>query len=359
MRCALVVVMCVGAACAATGPRVCPAGSRLASQDPPTGRVEWCTTALPTAAVPAPGRAYAGVLGLAHPGPMRGDLHGPFTRWYPGGGIESHGDYVVVGPSSVPHGVWGMWHPDGSRKSVGRYDRGRPVGCFALWDEAGNAITGMVDGEELRAEPCTVPPHDHLRRIERRSHPRAGRSEWGDASMIAIAQTGTFGAANATQQEPDPSARGMLQLAVRHRLGRLRVGPALTLRLAESDDLRAFAASGVAAIAAPLPHHRLAAELELQLGVQHVEITARRTDRSGAASVGARTLIGGVRFGLAFQMAPRLHLVGGARVDGSPRHETVHQVRYCAPQCGPAIDETWRMGGAAWGIDLGIRVIVR
>src|ERR1043165_6694994 len=147
MRCVMAMGV-VATACASTG-RICPTETRLASEDRPTGRVEWCAKEIGgAAAIPAPGRTrdYERVLGMAHPAALTG-LVGPYTHWYPNGTVESHGSYVEDGAVSVADGAWAFWYSNGMRKLVGRYDRGRPVGCFELWDEQGNEVLGQVEGD--------------------------------------------------------------------------------------------------------------------------------------------------------------------------------------------------------------------
>jgi len=311
------------------------------------------------AAMPVPGRDYPSLLGMAHPTAKSGGLRGPFTHWYPNGGVESHGRYVEDGSTSVPDGAWGFWYPDGTRKSMGRYDRGRPVGCFSMWDEQGSQVTGVVEGDQLRVEHCELPADDALTQIELRSRPASGRNRWGDASLHVFAQGGAFGASNATQRDPDPSARATVQAVLRKHLGRLRVGPALGLRLSDSNDSRAYTAGVVAAIGLPLPHRRLDAEVEAQLGLQYFEVAARRTDLTGVGSVSFWVPLGGVRGTVSFALTPALLVVGGVSLDGSLAHEADREVRYCAPFCSPPIMETWSVGGAAYGFDLGLRLMLR
>jgi len=354
----LFVVLGVGVTACATA-RVCPTGSRLVSEDRATGRVEWCArTVGGVSAMPVPGREYPSLLGMAHPAAITG-LRGPFTHWYPNGGVESHGQYVEDGSTSVPDGLWGFWYADGTRKRVGRYDRGRPVGCFSVRDEQGNQVIGIVEGDHLRVEPCDPPADEALTQVEMRSRPESTRSRWGDASLHALAQGGAFGASNATQQDPDPSARATVQAALRKYVGRFRVGPALGLRLSDSNDSRAYAAGVVAAIGLPWPRGRLGAEVETQLGVQYFEIAARRTDFAGVGSASFWAPLGSARLTISFALMPTLQIVGGASVDGSPSYDADREVRYCAPFCSPPVGETWKIGGASFGFDLGLRLMLR
>ena len=288
---------------------------------------------------------------------MRGGLDGPFTHWYPNGGLESHGTYVEDGGTSVPDGVWAFWYPDGTRKLVGRYDHARPVGCFAIWDEQGNQVTGIVQGDQVRIDRCD-PPMDDVARVEKRSHPTSDADRWGDVSLHGLVQGGDFGASNSTQTNPDPAARGTIDGSLRKYLGRFRIGPTLGMRLSDSSDERAYKAGVVAAIGAPLSD-RFGVEAEAQLAIQYLEIGARRMDVPGVGNVDFWAPLGGLRGTVSFAVAPKLLLVGGLSLDGSVERSAERQVQYCAPFCSPPITETWRIGGVAYGVDLGVRLLIR
>jgi hypothetical protein len=295
---------------------------------------------------------------MAHPSPMSGNLQGPFTHWYPDGAVESHGNYVQQGGASVPDGVWGFWYPDGKPKAVGRYDGGQPVGCFATWDEQGVRLTGVVDGEQLRVEHCDPPVDDSLARAEMRSHPRDRRELWGDVSINTSVESGTFGESNPTQRDSDPSPRAAFQAEVRKHVGKLRFGGALGYRLSNSDDAHAYAAGAVAAYGLPSPYRWLDAEVEAQLGLQYLDITARRPDIPGVGSASLWAPHGGVRFAASFTVSPALAITLGARLDGSLVRNVDEQVQYCAPFCSAPVMETWKIGGAAYGVDLGVRLML-
>lgn len=349
-------IVALGVTACASG-RVCPPESRLANENRATGRVEWCAKAAPgMTAMPASRESTSpGLLGMSRPASISG-AHGPYTHWYPDGAVESSGQYVEDGSTSVPDGVWGFWYADGTRKSVGRYDRGRPAGCFAIWDEQGNQVTGIVDGDQLRVEPC-APPEEALVQVEKRSV--RNRERWGDAALHTFAQGGAFGASNATQVDSNPSARGTVQAILRKHLGRFRVGPALGLRLSDSGDSRSYVAGVVAAIALPLPRGRFGAELETQLAMQYVEIDVKRMNVQGVGETSLWAPLGSARLTLSFALRPSLQLVGGIGVDGAPMQDMDREVRYCSPNCGPPVIETWEVGGLAYGVNLGVRWMLR
>ncbi len=348
-------IVAMGVTACASG-RICPPGSSLANEEQASGRVEWCASSTPgISAMPSVGRVQEGILGMSRPAAIAG-AHGPYTHWYPDGVVESYGEYVATGSMSVPDGVWGFWYADGTRKSVGRYDHGRPVGCFAVWDEQGNQVTGIAEGDQLRVESC-APPDEMLAQVETRS--ARTRERWGDAALHTIAQGGAFGASNATQLDPSPSARGTVQAILRKHLGRFRVGPALGLRLSESGDLRSYLGGVAAAIALPFPRGRFGAELETQLAMQYLEIDVQRMNVRGVGETVIWAPLASARLNLSFALRPSIQLVGGVGVDGAPIHDTDREVRYCSPDCGPAVVETWRLGGLSYGIDLGVRWMLR
>ncbi len=352
------VVAGVGA-CAITA-RTCPPESQLSTKDPPTGRVESCAlTTNSVAALPEPGRDYSTMLGMAHPATLS-RLVGPYTHWYPNGAVESAGNYVADGTASVPDGVWGVWYPDGKRKSVGRYVRGHPVGCFAKWDEQGVQLTGVPDGDHFTVKPCEPPSDDDgLTEAEQRSHARDGRSLWGDAALDTVFQGGTFGARNPTQVRADPSARATVQVQVRKYLGDFRVGGALEYRISNSDDAHAYAGSAVVAYRLPLRSERFGAEVQAQLGLQDLALTARRVDTFPIGDVSIWAPIAAARLGVSYEIIPSFAIVAGARVDGATTYKTTQQVEYCAGICEAPIPETWKIGGAAYGVDVGLELRLR
>jgi len=356
LRWLVVVVTLTTAACATTS-RQCPLGSRLANDDRPTGRVEWCaTTAAGVAALPVEGRTYPSLFDTAHPSPLSGGVQGPYTHWYPNGAVESHGDYIASGASSVPDGLWGFWYPNGSLKTIGWYKRGQPVGCFAVWDEHGGGVTGVVDGDQLRVEPCDPPPGDALAQVEARSHPRDSRPLWGDISLFALAQSGSLGISDRAQTYSNPSAGTTTELEIRKYLGSFRVGPVLGLRLSDTDGDRAYMFGAVAAYAVPLPFDRVGAEVEAQLSMQYFDLTARR-EGFPVSSVGFWAPLGGVRLALSFAVTPTVLVVGGASLDGATSYTTDQGVSYYLGV--PPTMETWTVGGAAYGLDLGLRLRLR
>lgn len=346
-----------GAGACATTSALCPPGARLADEDRPSGRVEWCATTLagPTA-LPVEGRTLEGELAVTPPPPVRGGLFGPYTHWYPDGAVESHGEYVEDGAKSVPTGVWAFWYPSGARKTVGRYDHGRPVGCFAVWDEQGVEVTGMVEGDHLRAQACAPPIDATLAEVEARAHPRDSRPVWGDISLHTLAQSGSFGVSNVTQKYPDPAAMATAQIELRKHIGRFRVGSVLGLRFSDSEDATAYTLGAVAAYGLPLSGERFEAEVQAELAVQYLAVTADRTDIPPTPRVGLVAPLAGVRLAGSFAINSTLLVVGGVSVDGWPAYATDQPVEYFI---GVPTMETWTLGGFAYGVDVGVRLRMR
>lgn len=353
---AIVIAGLALAACATTS-RQCPTASRLVTTDHGEGRVELCeaTVAGPDQ-LPVQGHTYPSVLQLAHPSTMHAGVSGPFTHWYPDGTIESHGHYIEAASESVPDGVWAFWYADGQRKAVGRYDRGEPTGCFYLRDEQGGEVTGTVEGDQLHVENCE-PPDGDVATAEARSQPYARRRRWGDVALHAFGQAGRFGASNPTQQAPDPSARLTLQASLRKHLGAFRVGVALGGRFSDAAA-SSYLAGVVGGYALPLSR-RFGVELEGQLGVEYLDLTARRDGSTLVGHASFTTPRAGARAAIAFSLSRSVELVGGVGVDGWTHSDHDRDVRYCAVICYAPVMETWKLGGAAYGVDLAVRASIR
>jgi hypothetical protein len=372
----VLVVVAVGAGCATTS-RTCPTDTHLVDRELPGGRVEACAAETSSAAVlPVTGRTYAAAspairatdalpttlasdaepVALPAPGVLRGGLEGPFTRWYPGGAIAAHGSYVLDGDVSVPDGVWGFWYADGKQAAVGRYDHGRPVGCFAVWDDHGTGTTGVVGDHGLDLQVCAPPADPGLAVARARS--RSRRATWGDLAVDGVAQLGRFGASNPTQVTADPAAEAMVELEVRKRVGAWRVGGALAFRFSDTENVQAYAASAVAAYALPIDLPRIGIEVEARLGVQDVEVTPRTPTYGAGMDVGFVAPLGGLRLIGALALGRTVSLVVGAGVDGAPTYTATAMVVY-APPATAAMKETWTLGGADFGLSAGVRLTLR
>jgi antitoxin component YwqK of YwqJK toxin-antitoxin module len=353
-------VLVLGCAACATTASVCPSGTKRIDVREQQGSAQWCTTADERLAlVPEPGRDFTSVLG-SHPRKMTGGVKGPFTSWYANGSVESHGHYLDFGSRSVPDGLWGFWYPNGQRRTVGMYHRGEPTGCFASWDEAGTRSTGFVEGSELRVSSCTPPADDELAIIEGSASEPAEPPVWADVSLQGFFGPGDIGARNAGQLDPDPSLRLAFQLAARLRLGRVRVGPIAGIRTSENTDYRGLAFGGVVAIALPVLHRRLDTEASIEVGGQYITATAIRPMQDGTAKLAFWSPLAAAQVTAAFELSPFLAAVASIRVDGTPARDVDRQVSYCiVGGCLPPQQETWTVGGFTYGLNLGLRLVLR
>lgn len=332
------------AGCATTSSTRCPPATRLIVEEPASGRVEACEKETGgDVALPAPPTAYH--LGTASP-PVADGFHGMYTHWYPDGAIESAGLYDEDGKRG---GVWAFWKPDGSRKQLVRF----------------------VHGTEVPADPAEPLPARMWDYGEARSHPRANREQWGDISAQTLLDGHRFFVENPTQVAPNPTAPWAAQLAVRKRLPKLGgpfpygyLGGELAYRASSSDDLSGYGANLVFAVGGParfirsvIP--RLDHEIELQLGAEYFDVTARRSDMPGTKRIGFWAPRGGVRFALAFEVTPAFHLVAGFVLDGVLGRTIDEQVSYCAGICSAPVAEHWKLGGGDMVYDLGLRLLLR
>jgi hypothetical protein len=354
-------IVLAGAACA-IAPTTCPAGARPVAVQDAEGRARWCTSrGASFAAMPA-GRAFEGRLGLTDPGALPGGVEGPYTRWYPSGGLHTHGSYADLGARSVPHGLWAFWYPDGRRRLLGHYRRGLPHGCFAAWDEEGTRRTGIVVGDELRVTSCELPDDAEIVAVER-GGPPARTAARADATVQAMLGPNQLGARNPTQLVPDPGMTMAVSLTARAHLGQLRIGPTGSARLADDPGFQAFTLGGTIGWRLPAPHPRLDAELATELAVQRLALSALRSNQLGAQFSGTVapiwTPLAALQLGLSFAVSSEVALFAGARVDGFPARDVDREVIYCNVGCTESIPETWRVGGLSFGAVLGLRVVVR
>jgi hypothetical protein len=356
---AIGVAVALSCGCAVT--TTCPTGTKLTVAQKPEGRAQWCAVTDTTVAeLPVVGRSYQGTLGLGHPAAMPGGVDGPFTSWYPNGAVESHGRYVSYGARSVPEGLWAFWHPNGQRWVIGNYHRGEPVGCFAEWDENGKRSTGTVQGDQLHVEPCTPPPDDELAVIEGRARPHDESPAWGDVSLQGFAGPNHLGATNGEQISPNPGMTLAFSATARKWIGRLRVGPTVGVRVGDNSDGMGLVAGGTVGWELPSFHPRIDAEVSAELAVQRISVTAARSMQPGTASLSFWSPLPAVQAGVAFALSPDLAAVATVRVDGVPARSVDRDVVYCDFfSCYAPVHETWQIGTFAYGVNLGLRLVLR
>lgn len=350
------------AGCATTS-NTCPLGTKIDVQQSATGRAEYCRTAEDRLASLPSGRTAPSEGGmLLEPTAMPGGLSGPFTSWHANGALASHGSYVDEGARSVPDGVWAFWYPSGRRKSLGGYRRGHAEGCFELWDEQGESVTGFPAGNELRVQTCTPPDDDEIAIVEGRAR-RLG-PVIGDATIGAFLGPNNIGAREAHQFDPDPRQQAAFGVIARRRFGPVLLGPVVGLRLSGNQDYRAYTIGGTAGYTRSLAP-RLELDASVELAFEYLTVTARRRDLGGTADIQFSSALPAAQIGLAYAFSPMIQGVLAARVDGLPERDVVRDVIYCRDAVGPIIDcsppevETWRIGGISFGAMVALRLVLR
>jgi hypothetical protein len=359
MRAAILLVL---AACATTA-NTCPLGTRIETIRSPEGRADVCRTDEARLSSLPSGRTYDSAIGmLQDPTAMPGGLSGPFTSWHANGALASHGTYLDEGRRSIPDGVWAFWYPSGQRKSLGVYRRGHAVGCFALWDEQGERITGQPNGDELRLETCAPPDDSAISIVERRE--RVLGPVIGDATITAFVGPNGIGARQPDQVDADPAMQVALGASARRRFGPVLLGPVVGLRLSSNFDYRAYSIGGEVGYTHALTP-RLDLDAAVQLAYTYLEVTGRRRDQVGTADLGFSTITPAVQAGITFAMSPMIQAVLSVRVDGLPATDEQRAVSYCEEAAGPFLEcstaqlETWRIGGLSFGATLGLRFVLR
>jgi hypothetical protein len=348
----------LGSGCA-VATTTCPAGTKALGVQRPDGRAEWCAvTEAPIANIPATGRSFEGALGIGSPATLPGGVRGPFTTWYPGGGLRSHGSYVDDGSHSLPDGRWTFWYASGQRWLMGRYQHGQPIGCFADWDEHGNQVTGTVTGDRLHAASCTPPADDEVVALEGRAAPAQPGPAWGDASIQGFFGPNHFAAANDEQLEPNPATTVAFDASVRKRFGRLRIGPTFGLRLADGADAVAYTAGASVGWELPSFHPRIDSEVSAELGLEYLALRPVRATQPGTASLAFWEPLPAVQAGMALALSPSIAALASLRLDGVSTHDVGRDVTYCDIGC-TTVRETWHLGGYAYGVNLGLRVVIR
>jgi hypothetical protein len=357
--CLIITGIALASACAATT-STCPTGTKLVTSTQRERRAEWCSaTSTPISELPVTGRTYEATLGLEPPTAMPHGVEGPFTSWHRNGALASHGRYVTRGGRSVPEGLWAFWYPDGQRLLFGNYHDGSPVGCFAHWDEHGAQTTGILNGTELHVAPCTPPPDGEMLVLEGRARPPELTPPWGDISVQVFAGPNRLGTSNPDQNTPEPAMTVAFSATARKRLGRLRVGPTFGLRIANQSEGYALLAGASIGWALPTFHPRIDAEVAADVDVEQIEVTAMRATERGTASVTFRSPLVGLQTGVALTLSPAVAAIATARIEGFPRREADRDVIYCDFGCTSEIHETWQVGGFGWGVNVGLRLLIR
>lgn len=239
------------------------------------------------------------------------------------------------------------------------YRRAQPTGCFAVWDESGALKTGAVEGEQLRVESCTPPPDDVMVSAEGGGVTGSERRAWGDLALHGFVGAGGMGARNDQQIDSNPSLSAVFTAVARKRVGPLRVGPTIGLRVSENAGYRATSGGGVVAVRLPSPHPRLDLEVAADLGAQYVTATARRSGQRGTAELAFWSPLGGAELGASFALSSIVEARAGLRIDGAPIRAVERDVVYCDYQCVAQYRESWDVGGVSYGLYVGLRLLIR
>ncbi|HEY8144564.1 MAG TPA: hypothetical protein VIG06_17905 [Kofleriaceae bacterium] len=285
------------------------------------------------------------------PRPPSASTAGAHTARYADGSPRSHGAYTIYQTRSVPHGVWTFWAPDGSRTGQGRFHLGSAVGCFAIWSH-GHRITGVADGERLLPGACEPPHHEEADILES-AHGGAAQPPVDLTFETYLAPGAGIGATSTRFVNNDADMIWAVSGMWRRRARWLRYGAALGMRGAE-DDYFAVPATLVGGWGRQLKTW-LAVDVRGELGA--LVISTRPVVNSAFGHEWFWTPLAAVQADAGWQIAGRLELTAGARVElGLPR-DVERTARVCSFNCG-AEDDTWSLGGVTAGLVLGVRFLV-
>jgi len=185
------------------------------------------------------------------------------------------------------------------------------------------------------------------------------RRTWGDLALHGFVGAGGIGARNAQQVDPDPALSAAFNAVIRKRIGAIRVGPSIGLRVSDNAGYRATSGGAVVAVRLPSPHLRLDLEISADVGVQYITATARRRGHRGVAELGFWSPPGGVEVGASFALSSILEARAGVRIDGALIRAVDRDVVYCDYECVARYRETWDVGGVSYGVNLGLRLLIR
>jgi hypothetical protein len=276
---------------------------------------------------------------------------GSRTERYAGGRPRSLGSYTVYQQRSVPHGVWTFWAADGERTGQGRFHLGSPVGCFAVWSH-GHRVTGVADGEQLRPGACEPPRHEEADILES-SHGGGAQPPVDLTFETLVAPGAGIGATSTRFENNDPDMIWAVTAMWRRRANMIRYGAALGVRGAE-DQYFAVPVTLVGGWGRQLKTW-LTLDVRGELGA--LVMSTRPVVNSAFGHEWFWTPLGAVQADAGWQIAGRLELTAGARLElGLPR-EVERTARVCSFNCGTETD-TWSLGGLTAGLVLGFRFLV-
>ncbi|HEU5061357.1 MAG TPA: hypothetical protein VFU21_32755 [Kofleriaceae bacterium] len=285
------------------------------------------------------------------PPPPEARTIGSRTQRYASGRPRSLGAYTVYQQRSVPHGVWTFWAADGSRTGQGRFHLGSPVGCFAIWSH-GHRVTGIADGEQLRPADCQTPLHEEADILE--STHGGGAQPPVDLSFETYLAPGAgIGATSTRFENNDPDMIWAVSSMWRRRVKMFRYGAALGVRAAEDE----YFAVPVALVGGWGRQLRTWLTFDVRGELGALVISTRPVVNSAFGHEWFWTPLGAVQADAGWQIAGRLEVTAGARLElGLPR-DVERTARVCSFNCGTETD-TWSLGGLTAGLVLGFRFLV-
>lgn len=275
------------------------------------------------------------------------------TAYWANGRLRSHGFYVARGDRSVASGVFTFWTADGRRQGQGRYQDGRPVGCFAMWLADGTRLTGFPDQGSLRPADCDAPSHPAADVLEV-AHGEVGEPIVDLSFQTFIAPWSSLGARTSKYATSDPEMTGALMILWRRRLDALRLGGSAGVRGAE------YGYYGITATGLGGWGRQLTSWLDVEawgeLGVLFMQAKPQLADKREGREY-LWTPVSAAQAEAAFRLGDSLELTAAARLELRYPRSVDRQTVFCRAPCDPMID-TWKTGGLAAGLVVGLRFLV-
>jgi hypothetical protein len=148
--------------------------------------------------------------------------------------------------------------------------------------------------------------------------------------------------------------------SVRTRIGPLRVGPVLDVRMGNDEEYLAVAGGVTIGWKLPELHPRIDSDVSARFAVQRIGVTARHPMDPATAALVFWSPLPALQLDSAITLSPSVAALVGVRVDGVPHYDDTQEARYCdGMRCLPRFDETWELGGFAYGINVGVRLTIR
>ncbi len=302
---------------------------------------------------PASAFRSVGVPRIVVPPPRAVSEAGVRTQYYANGRPRSHGRYVAVGERALADGVWTYWQTDGSRRSQGRFQRGEPVGCFAIWLPRGQRVTGLAERGEFRPGAC-VPPGDSAVEVLEAAHGTGAPAVVDIGFETFLAPWSPLGARTSKYATDDPHMTGALMALWRRHVGEARFGGSAGVRGAEFGYY-GLTAAGLAGWGRQLTGW-LGVEAWGELGLLFMQAKPQLEDhREGREYLWTPIIAGEAE--AAWRLATSLELTTGVRLELRYPRSVDRQTVFCRAPCD-AMTDTWKTSGIAAGLVVGLRFLV-